>query len=63
MLLVSDSSWFASYCDKIKEDEMGVACGTHGGEQKYVLEKVLWGKLKEGDHFKDKIVDGSIILK
>jgi len=62
VLLVSGSSWFASYCDKIKEDGMGVACGTHGGEQKYVLEKVLCGKLKEGD-FKNKSVDESIILK
>jgi hypothetical protein len=42
---------------------MGVACGTHGGEQKCVLEMVLWGNLKEGDHLKDKGVDGSIILK
>jgi hypothetical protein len=50
LLLVSGSSWFSSYCDKIKEDEMGVACGTHGGEQKCVLEKVLWGNLKERDH-------------
>jgi len=31
VLLVSGSSWFSSYCDKV-EDEMGVACGTHGGE-------------------------------
>ena len=42
---------------------MGVACGTHGGEQKYVLEKVLWGKLMEGDDFKNKSVDDCIILK
>jgi hypothetical protein len=63
VLLVSGSSWFSSYCDKIKEDEMGVACGTHWGEQKCVLGKVFWGNLKEGDHFKDKSVNGSIILK
>jgi len=63
VLLVSGSSWFSSYCGKIKEDEMGVPCGTHGGEQKCVLETVLWGNLKEGDHFKDKRIDESIILK
>jgi hypothetical protein len=63
VLLVSGSSWFSSYCDKIKEDEMGVTCGTRGGEQKCILGKVLWGNLKEGDNFKDKSVDGGIILK
>jgi hypothetical protein len=63
VLLVSGSSWFSSYCGKIKEDEIGVACGTHGGEQKCVVGKVLWGNLKEGDHLEDKRVDGSIILK
>jgi len=31
VLLLSGSSWFSSYCGKIKEDEVGVACGTHGG--------------------------------
>jgi hypothetical protein len=44
----------------MKKNEMGGACSTYGGE---VLTWFLWGNLREGDHLKDRGVDGRIILK
>jgi len=44
LLSVSGSSWFSSYCGKIKEDGMGEACGAHGGRTEMCTGKRLVGK-------------------
>jgi hypothetical protein len=47
--------------EQIKRDGMGSACGTYGGEEKYIG---LWcGNLKERYNWHDLGVDGIIILK
>jgi hypothetical protein len=43
--------------DQIKEDEMGRACGTYGGEYKCV-QRIGGEKLVERDHLEDLLVDG-----
>jgi hypothetical protein len=46
--------------DKIKKNDMGGACGTHGARRGAY--SVLFGILREGNHFEDLLVDGRIIL-
>jgi hypothetical protein len=55
---------FITYCCDYEkgENEVGRACGTHEKDEKCIL---IYGlkSLQEKDHFEEKGVDGSIILK
>ena len=46
--------------NRIKNNEMGGACSTYGGEAHTGF---WWGSLREGDHLEDAGVDREIILK
>jgi hypothetical protein len=46
---------------QIKKNEMGGACGTYGGEQRYIL--VFGEKCERRSHLGDLDVDDRIILK
>ena len=46
---------------KIKQNEMGGACSTYGGGERCV-QVFGGGNLREGDHWGDPGVDGTIIL-
>jgi len=47
--------------DQIKNNEMGVACGTYERQEKCY--RVLCGDLRKRDHFEDTGVEGNMILK
>jgi hypothetical protein len=44
--------------DQMKNDEVGGACGTYGGQERFCL-----GDLVERNHLEDLSLDGKIILK
>ena len=46
----------------IKSREMGAACCTDGGAEKYI-QGFGWGNLRERDHLGNRGVDGRIILR
>jgi hypothetical protein len=47
----------------MKENKTGGACDTCGGERREYKFFFGGGKLIEGDHLEDPVVDGRIILK
>jgi hypothetical protein len=49
---------FTTYARLSKKNEMGMACGTHGRQ-----EKIIQGDLREIVHLEDLGIDGRIILK
>jgi hypothetical protein len=48
--------------DKIKKNEMGGPCRAYWGRGE-VCTEFWWGNLREGDHWEDPGLDGSIILR
>jgi hypothetical protein len=48
--------------NKIEKNEMGDACSTYGGEET-CIQGFGGGKLREGDHLENPVVDGRIILR
>ena len=48
-----------TFGNQIKKTEMRGACSTYGGEKRCIQ----WGNLWEGDHLKERGVDGRMILK
>ena len=47
------STFYKTWSNKLKEVEMGGACGTHGGEEIYIYIGFWWGKLKERGQLED----------
>jgi len=45
----------------MKKNEICWACGTYGGEE--AASNIVAGKLKEGNHLENLIVDERVILK
>jgi len=43
--------------DKIEKNEMGIACGTCGGEERF-MHGFWWGELSERNHLEDIDIDG-----
>jgi len=48
--------------DQIKKNEMGGACGMHGGEERFTQE-LGGGNMKNRDHLEDGGVGRMVILK
>jgi len=55
------TKYYTYYDDKIKEDEMGRKCSTHGGGDKCVQYKSLLESLKGRDNAENLSVDGDNI--
>ena len=48
---------------RIKEDDIGGACGARGGGEKISSYRNLVGKCEAKSHLEDPVVDGRIVLK